>query len=135
MNVIVGRPPNYNEIGKVFGFANIERAVFTYGDDIYNPMNGAIDEPLGFHEATHAEQQEREGGPKKWWKRFLTEPKFRLAQELQAYGHQYRRFCELHHDRNLRARELFRLATDISSAQYGRMVSLTEARKQLQRYF
>lgn len=135
MNISPKYPPNVEEIRKVINLDNCPRAVFTYGDVIHNPSGGHIDECVGFHEATHSLQQDKVGGPKNWWNRWLTEPHFRLEQELEGYGHQFRKYCEITPDRNLRAKYLFTLASDLSSAQYGKVITLYEARLKIKRYY
>lgn len=40
------------------------------------------------HEETHVGQQEREGGPEKWWARYFVDVDFRINQESEAYGRQ-----------------------------------------------
>lgn len=135
MKVITGYPPNIESIHEVIDPKYTARACFTYGHAIYNPGGGYIDEPLGLHEATHSFQQDEVGGPEFWWNRWLSDPEFRLKEETVAYGHQYRRYCELEKNRNKRAVFLFNIATDLSSKQYGSVVSLQEARKRIGAYF
>jgi hypothetical protein len=134
MNIIHSFPPNINKIRKVIDLSQNRRCVFTYGEDIYNPFGGYIDEPLGLHEATHSFQQEDVGGAEFWWDRWLSDTRFRVEQELVAYGHQYRRYCELEKHRNKRAVYLFTLAQDLASEQYGKAISLADARKRIGAY-
>ena len=71
-------------------------AIFTYGDTIHNPFNVALDAELIRHEETHMEQQE--GHPdvaKVWWDRYIQDPQFRLDQEAEAYGAQYKLYTQL----------------------------------------
>lgn len=128
-------PPNIKDIARVIpDVLSYKNAVFTYGDTIHNPGNHVIDECVSLHEATHSLQQDKEGGAKRWWKRWISEPKFRTEQELEGYGHQYRRFCELNRDRNQRAGYLMHISSDLASKQYGGVISLTEARKRIALY-
>jgi hypothetical protein len=135
MNILYEFPPNVAKIREVIDLDRFPRACFTYGRTIYNPSKGHIDEPLGIHEAQHSLQQDAAGGPEAWWNRWLREPKFRAEQELEAYGLQYRRYCELHKDRNERARELQRLAADLSSPQYGSVLSFLDACALIRTFF
>ena len=129
MMIVVNRPPNFDVIKTAFPIIEGKKGiVYTYGKVIYNPDNGVIDHPLMLHEATHSLQQD-EMGPEAWWEQYLNDPEFRLNQELDAYRNQYRRLCELEKDRNRRASYLFRIASDLSSAQYGSIISLKEARR------
>ena len=125
-------PPNYKEIEKAFPSIKGQKGVvFTFGGIIFNPSDSYIDEPLALHESMHSLQQDAMGkgatGPKRWWKKYINDPEFRLNQELQAYRVQYKRFCELQKDRNRRAWLLNRIATDLSSEQYGSVISKDEA--------
>lgn len=133
------RPPNYAQIEKAFPAIKGQRGVvYTYGGIIFNPDGMPIDEPLGFHEATHSMQQEKLGngtkGPEKWWNRYIRDPQFRYEQELEAYRNQFRRFCELHTHRDKRAIFLNRIASDLSSPQYGSVVTLSEAKEAIRSF-
>lgn len=135
MNVSPTYPPNIEDIRKVIPFESMKNACFTYGDTIHNPSMGDLDECIYLHEAQHAIQQYDVGGPQVWWKRWLSEPIFRIEQELVGYGYQFRRYCELNKDRNKRARYLYTLASDLSSEQYGKVLSLMQVRDRLKEYF
>lgn len=131
-------PPNFEMISKAFPEVLKRRGVvYTYGGIVFNPDDGPIDECLGLHEACHSLQQEKLGkgakGPDKWWKKFITDPKFRKEQELEAFAVQYRRYCELNSDRNKRASYLMKLAGNFASPVYGSVVTQQEA-VQLIRY-
>lgn len=128
-------PPNIAKIHKVIDPKETSHACFTYGSTIYNPSHGHIDECVGIHEAQHSLQQDDMGSPEAWWDKWLSDLNFRAQQELEAYGLQFRRFCELNADRNKRAMELHRLATDLSSAQYGKVIGYTDARDLIRAFF
>lgn len=119
-------PPNIEDIKKVFTLPKI--VIFTYGNAIYNPANVPIDLALMAHEQTHSIQQEKDG-PEKWWKKYLIDKDFRLAQEVQAYQVQYRYYCNEVKDRNRRYRFLNSIAGDLASEMYGNIISKSEAIK------
>lgn len=128
-------PPNVKDIMRVIpDLMKFKDAVFTYGQTIHNPGNGYMDECVQLHEAQHSLQQDKEGGPKRWWKRWIAEPTFRMNQEVEGYGFQYRRFCELHKDRNKRFSYLYQIASSLASKQYGGVISLSEARRRISEY-
>jgi hypothetical protein len=79
------------------------------------------------HEQTHMLQQKAIGGPVKWWRQYLKDPKFRLIQELQAYRNQYKYFCRQVKDREQQFRALHKLATDLASPMYGGILSYQDA--------
>lgn len=124
MEIIYGYPPNIEEIKKHFSLS--DSVVFTYGNKLYNPHKGHVDEHLMKHEETHARQQGDD--PAAWWKKYLSDPEFRLQQEAEAYGRQYRSFA-VHHDRNKVFFFLHGIAYDLSSGIYGNIISLEEAKK------
>lgn len=126
MIVVKDYPPNIAKIRAKFG--DLPKTVlFTYGETIYNPSGNPIDDPLDVHERTHKFQQGDD--PEGWWNKYLEDDQFRLEQELQAYSFQYKKFCELHKDRNVRFGFLSLIAKDLSSAIYGNICTEEEAMK------
>jgi hypothetical protein len=73
-------------------------------------------------------QTKWEEGKDAWWREFLANPRFRLEQEAEAYGAQYRFFCDKVGDRNKRALFLHRLAATLSGPLYQVAVSTQQAR-------
>lgn len=62
----------------------------------------------------------------------MTEPEFRLAEEIPAHQVEYRAFCENHTNgpgRNARRLALHHVAARLSSPLYGRLVSYEAARR------
>ena len=127
MNIVRGKPPNFDEICAVFPAARREGVIFTYGDTVY--VNGApgIPPQLKAHEATHAQRQAQVGGPAKWWERYLTDAAFRLTEELLAHRVEYQTLRHL--DRRLAARSLDFVAMRLASPLYGGIISQREARR------
>ena len=137
MTNLIKFPPNYKKIQKAFDLDEEAGIVFTYGTVIYNPTGSQIDESLVAHEQTHTAQQLKEGkGGRKaikeieaWWDRCISSPQFRLSQELEAYRNQYKHYCGIDKDRNKQNVFLMRIASDLSSPQYGNVISYGEAIK------
>ncbi len=126
MKVVFGYPPN---IGKIKAKLNPSiRAIFTYGDTIFVPDSGRLDEALTAHEETHMRQQgeDSEG----WWDKYLESEQFRLQQELEAYRKQYKVFKK-GKDRNKIFMFLHKIATDLSGELYGNIISYEEAKKKI----
>jgi hypothetical protein len=120
-------PPIYDEILK-YGMKPNEYTVFTYGDTIYNPHKIKIPEDLLAHEITHMGQQQN---PKEWWNKYLTDKKFRLSQELEAYKEQIK-FASKHiKDRNALNKYKLDIADFLSSPIYGNIVSKSDAFRML----
>ena len=77
-------PPNWNKIKSAFPNAEAEQAVFCYGSVLHNPFNAQITRDLEIHEAVHSRQQDKD--PEGWWDKYISDPSFRVEQEIQAYG-------------------------------------------------
>ena len=120
MKIIIGTPPNYKDIVKAFNPPST--AVFTFGDTIYttDPEN-IISDHLIVHEETHQKQQDYTPGA--WWTLYITDPSFRLTQEVEAYHNQYEFYKTTHKDRNEQAIFLNKLASDLSGKVYGNIIS------------
>jgi hypothetical protein len=127
MNIIRDFPPNYSEIIKVFPIVpTIKTIVFTYGDAVYKPYKkGTLTDHVKVHEKTHEKQQGND--PAGWWNKYLSDPKFRLDQEVEAYRNQYRFFVNKNYNFKERAKLLDGIAGDLASDMYGGIISKNEA--------
>jgi hypothetical protein len=123
MKIIISYPPNYKEITAVL--TPNPRAIFTYGSSIYNPSGSHVTKDLIAHEEVHERQQN--GDPKTWWKRYLSEPQFRLQQETEAYKRQYQYLCSTNTNRNYQFQILQALAMILASPMYGNLTTIEEA--------
>lgn len=156
MKILNEKPPEWIMDGCLSQFrVNIERTFWTYGDTIYNPGGIDIRHDIMAHEEQHMRQQAAykapdapstvssatvEGafahacgdGKDGWWKRYLAEPRFRLEQEAEAYGTQYRFFCSQVKDRNQRTRFLFMIADQLSGPLYQTAVTHAQARTMIE---
>lgn len=128
MKIKIAKPPIYDLVAEQFDIKD-KPVVFTYGDVIYNPLNVPVPDHLVVHEQVHTAQQGDD--PKGWWYRYLDDVAFRIAQEVEAYGQQYRYICSRIHDRNLRDRFLSELSYQLSSEIYGKCISWPEARSKI----
>ena len=127
MKVAITTPPNIDEINKVLT-VDLAKTIFTYGDCIFNPSNLPLTQDLIIHEMQHAKQQaQNETVAKLWWMRYLTDPWFRVTQEAEAYGAQYRYICTQVKDPNQQLKYRMELAGHLSSAMYGNAISKSEA--------
>lgn len=131
MKIVHDFPPNYQEIIKALpAVANNKRLLLTYGDIVYYPYGkGSIPEHLKVHERTHTKQQG--SSPQLWWNKYLTSPKFRLSEEIQAYRRQYAFFKSTNHNIGEQRNFLSRLAADLCSPLYGEPLGFAEARKEI----
>lgn len=132
MRIITDFPPNISDIADVFPLRGGE--VFAYGDAIYNPGGAPLPPWIVAHEQVHFVQQHDAGGAVAWWGRYLTDPKFRYEQELEAHRVEYKEFCSTTRaTRNERRAYLKALARRLSSPMYGSVVTYAEARKAIKR--
>jgi hypothetical protein len=130
MKIIQKNPPNFDEIVKTFDISKSE-PLFTYAPDIYNPHKSPISPDLMLHEMVHIKQQG--DNPKEWWDKYLTDKKFRLEQEVEAYGIQFASLKSVVRD-DISKQFLTRFAVVLSSPMYGSMLSLQEAESKIRNY-
>ena len=124
MKIARWRPPNYEQICAAFPFVRTRPGiVFTYGDTLYCPEDGAISYHLRVHEQTHMRQQ-AEMGPEEWWNRYCSDTRFRLDQELEAYQAQYRAMTKADKQKHIRG-----IAGDLSGLMYGNVISFDVAKR------
>lgn len=116
MLVVPETPPNYRAICDRFPIVEGKPVLFAWGDKIYAPFGGTVSPQLKAHEAVHGARQgaDVEG----WWVKYLGSAAFRLEEEVPAHVAEYKRFCELYFDRNVRARELMKLAARLTHPMY-----------------
>lgn len=128
MKILHIHPPNIKTIMKKFpDVATIPGIVYTYGNTIYNPSGGDLPDHLIHHERIHIIQQKLIT-PKVWWQQYLDDENFRLEQELEAYRGQYD-FIKIHYNREQRRALLDKLATDLSSGMYGKILDKKMAKE------
>ncbi len=120
-------PPNIDAIRAVLPVT--ESNIFAWAGIIYNPGGGELSDELIVHEQVHFHQQRQ--GAAKWWNKFLTDPKFRLEQELPAHRAEYREFCRNHRDRNARTRYLREISKRLAHPMYGGLITAVEAMKEI----
>jgi hypothetical protein len=114
--IVEGNPPNIDAIRAAFDV--VFGTVFSYGNYVYNPDGVEVSVPLAAHEDTHRRQQERAGGPERWWHRYIHDRDFRWSQEAEAYAQQYAKYCWMFKDRNARVRYLGSLAREMAAPIY-----------------
>jgi len=131
MKIVNDYPPNYRDITAAIPSADSSKPIYCYGETIYNPHGRTITADLEKHESVHARQQA--GNPDTWWYRYLSDPGFRLAQELEAYGEQFAFVRPLIHGQ-LRQWALDSMAKALSSDAYGNLLSHAEAASKIRNY-
>lgn len=85
---------------------------------------------LKAHEGVHFQRQvAHEGGPDRWWERYIEDRAFRAMEEAEAHRAEYRAFKSWTKDRNEVARELENIASRLCSPLYGGLMSQAQARR------
>lgn len=132
MKILNEKPPIWDEAKKHFEIDD-SCAIFTYGDTIYNPAGVEIDPSFIAHEEVHGVQQSKyPGGPEEWWKRYFVDSVFRLAQEVEAYGKQYRWICQKypgHKHWSMRLKYLNHITDDLAGPTYKIAIDLYMAQQ------
>jgi hypothetical protein len=123
IKVLHGYPPNYQAIQT--NFRVTENQVYAYYPNIYIP-NGKDPEPsLLLHENVHCESQYKIG-VEVWWFRYITDPEFRLEEELIAFGTQFAFIKTVYQGQQVKDM-LHEFAVNLSSPLYGSIVTKEEA--------
>ena len=131
MEIVLARPPMFDEIDAVFHVAG-KPVIFTWGNTIYNPEGCTVSPALKAHESVHAQRQTNDDRQiRSWWERYLLDPQFRYAEELAAHRAEYRAFKSWTKDRNELAQRLHQIAGRLSGPLYGGVASYTEARRSI----
>lgn len=126
--IIVGKPPNYDEIQEAFTLSGDE--IFAWGKVIYSPSED-LPKWLIEHEKIHFKQQD--GDPQSWWNMYINDPDFRLSQEIPAHQKEYEVFCRVVKDRNKQFSKKLELAQRLASPMYGNMTTTIKAMKHFKR--
>ena len=137
MKIIKEYPPIIGDIKQLLDISRSD-IIFTYcgkeGDTIYNPSGIEIPDHVMIHERVHCEQQRHsEEGAKEWWEKWLKDPEFRISQEVEAYGKQYKYICTIVRDKNARERNLNTMAEMLTWPMYGSLIDLTEAKRRIRK--
>lgn len=129
MNIVNTAPPNYEKIVAYLG--EDKNAVYCYGDTIYNPHLREITPDVEVHEQVHSKQQGN--NPEAWYNKYLTSGEFRLSQEIEAYGEQYK-FVKPLLTNKLRMWIKDNMARALSSKTYGNMITYRDAERAIRNY-
>jgi hypothetical protein len=125
--VIVDYPPNYDAINARFNVHKLRGVIYSFGPVIYNPSGAPIGPEFLVHEAVHGRRQgSSEAGIAEWWKRYLDDPKFRLAEEIPAHIAEYRWLLESG-NREQRRAAASAVAARLSAPLYGRLIGRSTA--------
>ena len=128
MKIIYERPPNFEDIRKVFPMADNYGVIFAFNGAIYSPSAVEIPYPLMKHEAVHISRQGvTEADAVKWWAMYLKDISFRYSEEVAAHRAEYLACIETASNRNMKRKALKFVAKRLASPLYGNMVTKKEA--------
>jgi hypothetical protein len=114
--IIIDRPPNFEQIKIAFPKATGPGILFAFDGSIYNPSGIVVPPALIAHEEVHLNRQ-RNGGPTKWWERYLDDSEFRYHEELLAHVAEFKAL-RAGNDRNFVARMLLSTALRLVAPLY-----------------
>ncbi|MGB0817840.1 MAG: hypothetical protein ACPGQQ_02950 [Candidatus Puniceispirillaceae bacterium] len=131
--IIKAYPPNIDQIAEKFPMAKTNPTViFSFGECLFVPSGKDLPQEILAHEMVHCIRQlEHPGGVSGWWKQYLSDDEFCYNEELLAHRAEYQSIIERHPSRPLRRKALQHVAKKLSSALYGKMVTLEKAKKAL----
>lgn len=124
--VINDFPPLYDAIDAAFHVRGRAGVIYSFGDVIYCPDGKPIPPEYLAHEAVHGRRQGSGPMVLDWWRRYIDDPKFRLAEEIPAHVAEYRWLLE-HGNRGERRAAANAVAARLSSPLYGRMIGRSTA--------
>lgn len=132
MKIIHRRPPNFQDIIKVFPMAAGAGVLFAYHDAIYYPAGQPLPQYMLDHEAVHLRRQGgTEEGARAWWDKYLTDPDFRYIEELLAHRAEYKSMIENATTRQLRKHALRIVAKKLAAPLYGWRLNVKQCEKDL----
>lgn len=129
LKTVAGLPPNYEEICAVIpSLRGRQNVYFCWGDTIFMASAGMTLTPsLEAHEKMHCIRQQ--GDPATWWKRWLAEPDFRLAEEIAGHQAEWMTVKLQGISRADRRQHLRAIAERLSGALYGNLVTFDQAKR------
>lgn len=129
MRIIRDVPPLFDEIDAAFNVRG-KPVIFAWGDKIYAPMlQGELSKALLLHEQVHGQRQA--GVIIAWWRNYIADPQFRLAEEILAHKAELSHLLTKAKGPSMRAHYLSRTAARLAAPLYGNLITIAEARKVL----
>lgn len=130
MRVINGRPPLFDEIDAAFNVRG-KPILFSWGDVIYRPQGTAapVHPSLVAHEQAHGARQGTGAEVERWWRRYIADPEFRLAEEIIGHRAEFEHLCRGAAGRLDRRRYLAIVAAKLAAPLYGRLITTDAAKR------
>lgn len=129
MKISTEKPPIYDRAEKAFGTGLWDKGtIFTYGDTVH-VKKGGMSLDLHAHEQVHIDRQAvYPGGASAWWDRYLTDKKFRLDEEVEAYRAQAA-YIRGHMVNRVKRQQAIAWIHSCMADMYGDMITLKEAQQ------
>lgn len=133
LKLVRERPPMFDEIAASFPVRG-KPVLFAWGDRVYAPAGGNFPPQLQAHEHVHCQrQQQYSGGIEAWWRRYISDERFRLDEEKLAHTAEFMKQCELlGGSRAARRTALAIVSARMSSPLYRYKFSKAQAREYLE---
>lgn len=138
LRIIQAWPPLLSEIVAAFPKVQSYEVIFAWGETIFNPKGIAIGDDLMAHEHVHMQRQLAGPGSTEdekviaWWRRYMADPEFRLAEEIPAHIAEFKIKVGQAHGRPERRRMARAIATRLASPLYGNLITVEKAIKIVQ---
>ena len=116
--IVIGYPPNFEQIKAAFPKAESLGVLFAHDQIIYNPSGITVPPALIAHEEVHLKRQRELFTPDSWWDHYLRDSEFRYNEELLAHVAEMRQFFNVPGDRNAQARVLMSTALRLTAPLY-----------------
>lgn len=148
MKIIKAYPPNYVQIRTAFPqVVGRQGILYAWGDRIYNPSGVNLPWWLKEHEEVHGSRQSHVFHPQNtalgtewendairtWWDKYITDPNFRLWEEILAHRAEWEVYSSLYVNRAQQKTYLASMAERLSGPLYNNMIGLAEAVKEITR--
>lgn len=126
--VTKGKPFVWRWIKKKFPDTDPEKIVIAFGKKIYSEH--PITPDLHVHEMVHLRRQKYSVlYALWWWRKYLTNVKFRAEEEALAYRTQYQFLKKNIKDKNALSRAAANMSATLSGPIYGSILTKSQARK------
>ena len=128
MRIVKACPPLIEEIDAAFKVRG-KPVAYAWGETIFNPE---ILPEIVAHEKVHGKRQG--AAIEEWWRRYIADPEFRLAEEMPAHLAEYNAMCALYRASWVSARAMRRtyaahIARKLSAPLYGGLIKFEDARQ------
>lgn len=120
------KPIFYEQLHEIFGVEWDNGLIVSAYPYIYCKTDIPAEKII--HEYVHLNEQAKIGTDI-WWQKYLSDSSFRLEEEVKAYRKEVQFIRKNIKDRNIAFKFVHQMSIDLSSSQYGKLVTQQEAWK------